>query len=318
MAVAVSVATPTASDRQEQMRRERRIAAPYRGQFAWRLVLEFVRDFGAWVAVIALGVAGIIPLWLGCLVNGWFAYLSYMTLHEATHGNISGHSGRRWADDVIGSLSSLPLWFSYRSHRVSHMKHHAHTNDPTRDPDHFIGGPFRQVFPKFALLSFLQIALPVLSLLPNGAKLLPEALRKPGSAAGETAELIGAYEQAIQRRFTLACVATFVVLSLSGYFWQALLLWYVPSRIGFFLIGVVFAWLPHHPHTERGRYRDTRVTLFPLATTLIRGQNHHVLHHMFPRVPHYSLPALFAEIRPMLESQGVRIEGIANGSAPAS
>jgi beta-carotene hydroxylase len=72
---------------------------------------------------------------------------------------------------------------------------------------------------------------------------------------------------------------------------------------------ILFAWLPHHPHTETGRYRDTRITLFPGSTLLIRGQDHHLLHHMFPRVPHYRLPALFREMRPILEAQGARIEG---------
>jgi beta-carotene hydroxylase len=314
----MSAALEISADRKEQMRRERRVAAPYRGDFAWRVVFEFTRDFGAWLAVIALALAGALPLWLACLVGGWIAYLHYMTLHEATHGNISGHSGRRWVDDVIGSLSALPLWFSYRAHRVSHMKHHAHTNDPARDPDHFIGGPFRQVFSKFALLSFLQIAVPVLSLVPGGMRLLPRALLAGGGGDRDMGLLESDYERATQRRFTLVCVAIFAALSAAGFFWEALLLWYLPSRIGFFIVIVVFAWLPHHPHAERGRYRDTRVTLFPLATLLIRGQNHHVLHHMFPRIPHYRLPALFSEMRPILAAQGVRIEGMRGGSAPHS
>lgn len=311
----MSAAIEIAADPRQQVRRERRIAAPYRGDFAWRIVFEFVRDFGAWLAVIALALAGVLPYWLACLANGWLAYLHYMTLHEATHGNISGHSGHRWADDVVGSLSSLPLWFSYRAHRVSHMKHHAHTNDPARDPDHFVGGPFRQIFPKFLLLSFLQIAVPVLSLVPGGMRLLPLSLLGGGGNV-DVSLLESDYERAIQRRFTRACLAAFAALSLAGYFWEALLLWYLPSRIGFFIVVVVFAWLPHHPHAERGRYRDTRVTLFPLATLLIRGQNHHILHHMFPRVPHYRLPALFADMRPILEAQGVRIERLREGSAP--
>ena len=38
---------------------------------------------------------------------------------------------------------------------------------------------------------------------------------------------------------------------------------------------------------------------------------------MFPRVPHYRLPALFAEIRPDLKAHGARIEGpLAGPGAP--
>ena len=77
------------------------------------------------------------------------------------------------------------------------------------------------------------------------------------------------------------------------------------------------AWLPHHPHGEHGRYRDTRITLFPGSTLLIWGQDHHLLHHPFPRVPHYRLPSLFREIRPILEEHGARIEGpLAGPGAP--
>lgn len=305
MATLAVLPDPVSDDPQEQKRRERRVAAKYRHAFASRLVLEFVRDFGAWLAVIVLAVFGAIPLWLGCLANGWLAYLSYMTLHEATHGNISGgRADLRWVDDVIGSLSAIPLWFSYRAHRISHMKHHAHTNDPTRDPDHFIGGPFPQVVLKWLLLSFFQLAVPLLSLVPGGTRLLPASMYREDGGPMFTPE-----ELAHSRRFNRLCAAVFLALSLAGFFWEALLLWYLPSRIGFFIVLVVFAWLPHHPHAERGRYRDTRITLFPGGTLLIRGQNHHLLHHLFPRVPHYHLPALFRELRPVLEAQGARIEG---------
>jgi beta-carotene hydroxylase len=83
------------------------------------------------------------------------------------------------------------------------------------------------------------------------------------------------------------------------------------------LMTFLFAWLPHNPHHERGRYRDTRITLFPLSRLLIRGQDRHLLHHMFPRVPHYHLPALFEEMRPHLEANGARIEGPLAGPGAA-
>jgi beta-carotene hydroxylase len=83
------------------------------------------------------------------------------------------------------------------------------------------------------------------------------------------------------------------------------------------LMTFFFAWLPHHPHEEVGRYRDTRITLFPGSRWLIRGQDRHLLHHMFPRVPHYRLPPLFADMRPILDANGARIEGpLAGPGAP--
>ena len=50
------------------------------------------------------------------------------------------------------------------------------------------------------------------------------------------------------------------------------------------------------PADRVGRYVDTRVAVFPGSRLLIRGHDHHAVHHLFPRVPHYDLPALWREI----------------------
>lgn len=300
------------SDPREQKKLEQKIAAKYRGDFSFRLVFATAAQLAAWVGVIALAMNGVLPYPVACLANGWIAYLMYMSLHAATHGNVSGrHSNLRWANDLVGSVSAIPLWFSYRSHRISHMKHHAYTNNPERDPDYFVAGSFWKLFPKMGLIIVLRTVIPILTLFPNGMDLLPASLRRNEPAGVDP--LQARYTQ----RFERLCLAVFLGLSLAGFFAEAFWLWFVPSRIGFFLIAAIFAWLPHHPHNERGRYRDTRVTLFPGGTFLLRGQDHHILHHMFPRVPHYRLPALFREMRPILEAHNVRIEGpLAGPDAP--
>jgi beta-carotene hydroxylase len=296
-----------------QRQRERALAAPHRDHFGWRLVFEAAWGLALWSAMIVLAMRGAVPYWLACLVNGWAVYLLYMPLHEATHGNVSGRYGRLgWVDDVVGTLCSVPMWFSFHAHRPSHMRHHAFTNDPLRDPDRFMGGRATDLFGKLLRYSVIQFLLPLLAVL----RIQP----RPGT--GWLARGMGQVpptedEVRIQRRFFVACLSAFVGLSLAGFFWEALLLWYLPSRVGLLLMMLIFAWLPHHPHADIGRYRDTRVTLFPMATLLCRGHNHHVLHHMFPRVPHYRLPRLFAEMRPILEERGVRIEGpLAGPAAP--
>ena len=311
--MATAIQSQLTDEAREQRKREIRIAAKYRNDFGWRVLAEAIWGIGIWIAAIALAVLGLIPLWVGCLINSWVAYLMYMPMHEATHGNISGsHAKLRWIDDVVGSVSALPMWFSYRAHRLSHMRHHAYTNDPDRDPDFFLGGPYLQVVRRYLIFTYLQLAGPLLAIIPGGQRLVPtEALQIIQSIAGSEEEI------RYLRRFQLAFLAVFALLSAFGFFWEALLLWYLPSRIGLLIVATVFAWLPHHPHNERGRYRDTRITLFPGGTLLIRGHNHHLLHHMFPRVPHYRLPALFREMRPILEEHGARIEGpLAGPDAP--
>ena len=87
------------------------------------------------------------------------------------------------------------------------------------------------------------------------------------------------------------------------------LLWYIPAWIGRFWLSLVFGWLPHHPHQETGRYRDTRICTFIGSTFLIRGHDYHLLHHLFPRVPHYKLRLLWKSLGKHLDAQGARIEG---------
>ena len=304
--------TARASER-EQQRRERKIAAKYRNDFAWRVVFECLWGVGGWIAVIVLALKGIVPYWAACLVNGWLAYALYMPLHEATHGNVSGRHGKlRWVDDLVGWLSSVPLMLSYRGHQSSHMKHHAYTNDPGRDPDHFIGGPLSELPRKYLIFASMRLVLPILERLPGGERLVPTPVRRAFELGNESP-----YEIRLFRRQEMLSLLVLVGLGLAGFFWEALLLWYLPANIGLFVIFFVFAWLPHHPHEETGRYRDTRITLFPGSTLLIRGQDHHLLHHMFPRIPHYHLPWLFREIRPILEEHGARIEGpLAGPGAP--
>ena len=260
-------------------------------------------------------VSGALPYWLACLANAWIAYLMYMPLHEATHGNLSGtRSDLRFANDVAGHLSSPILWFSFSAHRLSHMRHHAYANDPERDPDYFIAGPLAQLPFKTLLLAWAQTIVPLLDYAPRVVPHLPGLL---GEIAVLSRERRTPEEARFERRFIVGCWAVFAALTLSGHFLEALVLWWLPGRLGMGLMVFFFAWLPHHPHLERGRYRDTRVTLFPGSRLLIRGHDCHLLHHMFPRVPHHRLPALFAELRPELEAHGARIEGpLAGPGAP--
>ena len=99
-----SAMTMTAAPRREELRREREPVKKYRGRFEIRVVVTFLAFSVAWVGVIALGVAEVIPLWAGLIANTVIASTFYMPMHEAVHGNISGdRKGLGWVDDVIGS-----------------------------------------------------------------------------------------------------------------------------------------------------------------------------------------------------------------------
>ena len=304
----VTTVTDTAMERRLRLREEREIVRPHRGRLEWRVIVEFLVNFGAFVAVTVLALTGVIPLWLGLVLNALACALIYMPLHEAVHLNIAGdRRDLMWVDEVIGRLSGLIFAFGFREHRISHMRHHAHTNDPARDPDWVVAGSFWMIPVKLGVGSAIRLLTPMFVLVPPTRRLIPkwvQSLLASGDAGPES--------------FTLTVRRNFVesVLVFGSFFvglgWEFLFLWYLPTRVGLVWVGFVFGWYPHHPHDTRERYRDTRVATFPGSTFLIRGHDHHLLHHLYPRVAHYRLPALWDDIGPLLIQRGARVEGDAS------
>lgn len=299
-----------------ERREERRIAAPFRGMFATRIVVEFVLFGAAWTGVLVAGIVGAIPLWLGFVINTVLATTFYMPLHDATHGNIWGSNSRmRWGEDLIGVLSSVPLGFDYFSHRVDHMRHHAYTNDPLRDPDYATKGRMRELPIVWWGTVLGATLVPLLVFVPASRRLLPRktmATMQAGGSEPPDRATIAAGKSTL--RYWVISTAALVAAFALGFGPAALWLWWVPGKLAVFWLILVFAWYPHHPADQAGRYVDTRVAVFRGSTLLIRGHDHHALHHLFPRVPHYLLPALWQEIGPTLTPRGVRTEGRALGA----
>jgi beta-carotene hydroxylase len=295
----------TIDDRRLVLREERAQASPYWGKVEPRIILTFLFFSAAWIAVIVLGVNGSIPLWLGLILNTVVASTFYMPMHEATHGNIWGRTtSGKWIEDLIGMLCAIPLGFSYKAHRSSHMRHHAHTNDPLKDPDFHTAGSMHTVLKSWYGQVMLATFLPVFAFVPAARKLLPAAM-----LVMMRAETGSRKAGLIQLRFWFLTHAFLVLAILTGYGWQALMLWYLPARLQALWLLTIFAWYPHHPATKVGRYVDTRVAVFPGSRWLIRGHDHHAVHHLFPRVPHYRLRKLWADIADDMVAKGVRSEG---------
>ena len=295
----------TADERRLALREERTQAAPYWGKVEPRIILTFLLFSAAWIGVIVLGVNETIPLWLGLILNTIVASTFYMPMHEATHGNIWGRTtSGKWIEDLIGMLCAIPLGFSYKAHRPSHMRHHAHTNDPLKDPDFHTAGPMHTVLKSWYGQVMLTTFLPVFAFVPAARKLLPNAMLVMMRAETGSKKL-----GLIQLRFWLLTNVFLVIAILTGYGWQAVMLWYLPSRLQALWLLTIFAWFPHHPATKVGRYVDTRVAVFPGSRWLIRGHDHHAVHHLFPRVPHYRLRKLWADIADDMVAKGVRSEG---------
>ena len=117
-----------------------------------------------------------------------------------------------------------------------------------------------------------------------------------------------------QLRLWILSTGVLIAAFALGFGLPALMLWYLPARIQGLLLIVWFAWYPHHPAVPVGRYVDTRVAVFPGSGLIIRGHDHHAVHHLFPRIPHYRLREFWEQSASDLVSKGVRAEGRAIGA----
>ena len=259
--------------------------------FGWPTILLAVVLFAMFFFAIWAAMAGVISYFWGAVINTVFIYALYTVVHEAIHGNISSRrKSLRWVDLVVGTAACIPLWLFYFPHLKQHMVHHTKANTDD-DPDIYARGGF---------LGWVFVR-------------LPKALIvyfSPWHLWGDCKRFDVPRRQVVISFVTFALQGAFLIGVLAAGYWrEVLVLWFIPWWVGQTIMLTLFTWTPHHDHSETGRYRDTRESLFPGAEVLLLGQNHHLIHHMMPGVQWYRYGRVFREIRPLLEQNGVRIEG---------
>ena len=274
------------------VRHEAEVGRRHTPDFGGRTLVLELELFLLFFVSTGLSVAGVIPMWLGALGNTVFLYALYTVVHEAVHANISSRrKNLRWIDPLAGIIACAPLWLNYHQHKRQHMAHHAHTNEDD-DPDIYARGSF---------LGWVFLRLPVaLISYFNPVQLYRDCGRFNCTRREYAYTFIS---------FTIYSLIVIGLLAM-GYWREVLFLWFIPWWIGQTAMLTFFTWTPHHDHHETGRYRNTRVSLFPFANFLLQGQNYHLIHHMMPAVPYYRYKTVFDELRPVLEAKGVRIEGL--------
>ena len=265
------------------------------GMFAWPTLLLLVAVLGAEVALWWAALTERLPLWAASALAVLPSYAAFTVAHEAAHENI--HGGRpalKRLNDLCGWISGVFLVAPYSAFRVIHLTHHAHTNDPERDPDHWVVGS-----------GALSIAARCWSIVPHYYYdfLVGQTSRSEDARQWRAATIAA----------TLLMIAALVAAVASGYGLWALALWILPAWIASGFLALVFDWLPHHPHQVQARFLDTRVLLIRGLTWPLFWQNYHLIHHLYPRVPFYRYGTCFVQVRPLLERRGAPIEGLAPG-----
>jgi len=273
------------------VKQEMAIGRQHAPAVAWPTLILLAGVYAGLAISTWLALSGALPYWAAGIANGIILYGTYTVVHEGVHDNIVPREKRwRWVNMTAAFLAAIPLWLLIHPHRKSHMVHHARCNTDD-DPDIYARG-------NFGVVTFWRIPLAALSQL-NPVEQYRHC-KQFGCTEGET-------------RFAVATFAAYVLavaaIVHAGYGYALLVLWFIPFMIGYSIMLVFFTWVPHHPHTQTGRYRDTRCSLWTGGNLLTQGQNYHLIHHMMPWIPWYEYEAVYKEIAPYLKQHHALIDG---------
>ena len=280
---AASEATPAAAPAERYtIGAERKLAASFMGRIQWEAIAIGLGQCTLWFANGWFVLSGTYSLWVGFPIAVLCCAVAYLPSHEGQHGNISGGQKQwKWLDRVVGEISLIPLAYSHEILRVTHMKHHAHTNDPERDIDINSTGPH-----------WWNAAIGVHRGIPRDM-IERYSEEDPAFKAAVGQGIL------IQKAYHLLTLVLAVFLPL-----ETLLLWWLPRKLGLSYLYIFFSWYPHYPF-EQGRYKDTRFWQSRIPRFLCQSMQTHVMHHLYPRIPHWDEPKAMEALRPYLIARGV-------------
>ena len=276
----------------ELMRLEREIARQHIDRFPYLAVAWAFTNLAVWLSLWPLVFTGALPLWAGFIIATLNLMLSYLPSHEAQHDIIAKPGTKlRWLNQMVGHLSTIPLVLPYRVARLTHLEHHTHANDPALDPDHSTQakGPLHAIW--------------------NSIQNRQPGARGGLNSYGETLKRIGRPDVLLDAAiYNLVFYGILFALAWNGFAIEAALLWWLPRHIGLTYIQYYLSWAPHHPATDKGRYRDTRSFRSVLGNIGSMGMQYHIVHHLHPRIPLYRTPRAYWQMRDILEARGCRVD----------
>jgi len=267
---------------------EREVARTFMGRIEWEMILIGLGQFTIWVVTWVLVLNAIIPLFVGFMIALFTACNAYLPSHAGQHGHLSGgRKNLQWLDFWVGQISVIPLAQSHDALKATHLKHHAHTNDPDNDPDFFHGNAN----------SWLGAVRNVnVSYNDDGP-----AMKSIGKHMEEDPKFKAALEKGGAWTLLFYFVQIFMAIL---YPLETLLLWWIPKRVATSYLGVVFSYLPHSG-LGSGRYKDTRFWTNKIPRFLNHSMQIHSMHHMYPRICHYDEAKAIQALKPYMIARGI-------------
>ena len=265
--------------------KEKAIAKSLSQRFQWEMIAIGIGQATIFLSLWPLTLMGFIPLWAGFLIATLCACLAYLPSHEAQHGNYSrGNPKKRWIDSLVGNFTLITLIYPYEILRVTHMKHHAYTNHPEKDPD----------YDNQHASSVAKLAIQVL----DGTSM---DYSKYEEVFAEDAAFQKGFKKGALIGLTYRAVLMIAVFLLPLH---ALFLWWLPAKLGTVYTTTFFSWYPHLK-TEQGRYKDTRFWQHWMPRYINHSMQLHFIHHLHPSIGHFDEPKAIEALKPFLIARGV-------------
>ena len=265
--------------------KEKAIAKSLSTRFQWEMIAIGVGQASIFLSLWPLTLMGYVPLWAGFLIATLCACFAYLPSHEAQHGNYSrGNPKRRWIDSLVGNLTLVTLIYPYEILRVTHMKHHAYTNHPEKDPD----------YKNQHASSIAKLAVQVL----DGTSV---DYSKYVEVFAEDAAFQKGFKKGAIIGLTYRAILMIAVFMLPLH---TLFLWWLPAKLGTIYTTTFFSWYPHL-NTEQGRYKDTRFWQHWMPRYINHSMQLHFIHHLHPSIGHFDEPKAIEVLKPFLIARGV-------------
>jgi fatty acid desaturase len=256
-------------------------------EIEWPTWLVWCVIWGAWLLLV--GSYGSIPTWVSTpllvLLMAW--YMSFQ--HELTHG----HPTRIEAINRLIGLPPLAVWYPFDTYKVDHLKHHddAHLTEPGVDTES------NYITPEQAA----GMGAVALLLYKSQRTVLGRALIGPAivnvSLWTRTARSVMAGDWSALKVWAVHLPLLALLLwALNRY--SALPAWHYCFGIAYPALGLAMlrSLYEHRP----GALPAHRTVINEAAAPwrlLYLNNNFHVVHHAYPQVPWYRIPALYAAER---------------------
>ena len=258
------------------------------GRIEWEMIVIGLGQFTLWIATWVLVIVGTIPLYVGFLLALFTACNAYLPSHAGQHSHLSGgKKNLQWLDYWIGQISLIQLTQPHEILKATHLKHHAHTNDPDNDPDFFHGNAknwWEAAVSANVAYNNDGPAMKVISKHIEDDPKFKKALEKGGSWVF---------------LFFFAQIILAILYPI-----ETFLLWWVPKRFAASYLGIVFSYYPHSG-LDKGRYKNTRFWTNRMPRFLNHSMQIHTMHHMYPRICHYDEAKAIEALKPFMIERGM-------------